>query len=270
MGIYRVEKNKNYTVMNRTALNDSKLSWKAKGIIAYMLSMPDDWKFYIDELVKHSTDGKSSFRSGFNELVQCGYVKRFPIREGEGRGIKEWETVIYEVPQENVLLTDFLEVENQEVDFLEVENRTLLSTDLLLSTEELNTDLTNVVVDKVFNFYSQNFGMITPYTSENISKWMDETSEEIVLEAMKRTIEQNKRSWRYAEGILKNWVSKNVKSLEDIEAIELEHQQARQKPQPQKKNIHVGPEPSWIKDKPKHEPVKEEFKIRDDLKFLFE
>lgn len=43
MSIMRVEKNKDYTIMNRTALNDKRLSWKAKGTMAYMLSMPDDF-----------------------------------------------------------------------------------------------------------------------------------------------------------------------------------------------------------------------------------
>ncbi|MFJ7886839.1 hypothetical protein ACIQYL_01975 [Lysinibacillus xylanilyticus] len=75
MGIFRVAKNSNYVVMNRTALNDNRLSWKAKGIMAYMLSMPDDWVFYMDELMTHSTDGKASFRAGFNELKECGYIE---------------------------------------------------------------------------------------------------------------------------------------------------------------------------------------------------
>ncbi|WP_427110437.1 DnaD domain protein [Lysinibacillus xylanilyticus] len=83
MGIFRVAKNSNYVVMNRTALNDNRLSWKAKGIMAYMLSMPDDWVFYMDELMTHSTDGKASFRAGFNELKECGYIERKPIREGQ-------------------------------------------------------------------------------------------------------------------------------------------------------------------------------------------
>jgi uncharacterized phage protein (TIGR02220 family) len=129
MSIYRVEKNRNYTVMNRTALNDKRLSWKAKGIIAYMLSLPDDWKFYIEELVTHSSDGKASFRSGLEELKKCGYVQRNPVREGNR--ITSWETVIHEIP----LDTDFQEVESLEVESVEVENQPLLSTDSLLNTD---------------------------------------------------------------------------------------------------------------------------------------
>ncbi|MFP3499402.1 hypothetical protein SB759_34865, partial [Pseudomonas sp. SIMBA_059] len=77
--IIRVEKKQNYTVLDNGFLQDKRLSWKAKGILAYMLSMPDDWYFRMDELMKHSADGEKSFRSGFNELKDYGYVKRFPV-----------------------------------------------------------------------------------------------------------------------------------------------------------------------------------------------
>ena len=43
--IVRVEKNKNYTIINNTSLYDERLSWKAKAIHAFMLSKPDDWTF---------------------------------------------------------------------------------------------------------------------------------------------------------------------------------------------------------------------------------
>lgn len=141
--IIRVEKNSNYVVMNRTALQDKRLSWKAKGIMAHMLSMPDDWVFYMSEILKYSTDGEASFRSGFKELGDKGYVKRFPIREGSR--IVKWKTVVYESP----LLSGFQQVENldvdsQQVESLDVDNRKLLSTDLELSTEkELSNDNTN-------------------------------------------------------------------------------------------------------------------------------
>lgn len=141
--IIRVEKSGNYVVMNRAALQDKELSWKAKGLMAYMLSMPDDWTFYMDELMKHSTDGEASFRSGFKELTDRGYVKRYPVRKGSR--ITHWETVVYENP----LLPDFQQVENQEVENLDIEsldleNQALLSTELELSTErELSTDNTN-------------------------------------------------------------------------------------------------------------------------------
>lgn len=146
--IIRVKKNSNFVVMDRTALRDEKLSWKAKGIMAHMLSMPDDWTFYMSEILRHSTDGEASFRSGFKELVDGGYVKRQPIREGSR--IVRWETVVFENPllcgfqQVENLDVENQEVESQEVENLDIENHNLLSTELELSTDSLlSTDDTN-------------------------------------------------------------------------------------------------------------------------------
>lgn len=135
-GIIRVEKSNNYTVLHRAALNDKRLSWKAKGIIAYMLSMPDDWVFHLEELMKHSTDGEKSFRSGFKELKNYGYVKRFPVYKD--KKIDHWETVVFEVPQtqENTLLARNVHVGN-----VDVQKEGLLSTDSLLSIDNNNVEL---------------------------------------------------------------------------------------------------------------------------------
>lgn len=129
--IMRVEKNKNFVVMDKTFLQDAQLSWKAKGIMAYMLSLPDDWRFYLTELQEHSTDGEKAFRSGFKELTDAGYVKRFPVRKG--RRIERWETVVYENP----LLAGFVHVQK-----LQVQNDVLLNNNC---TKNNNTKQTPLV-----------------------------------------------------------------------------------------------------------------------------
>lgn len=98
---------------------------------------------------------------------------------------------------------------------------------------ENTTDIYNLVVDKeaqpeksekanaqtAFEFYEQNgFGTLSPYVAEKIGTWIEELSEELVLEAMKIATENNARNWKYVESILKNWANKNFKSLADVEA----------------------------------------------------
>jgi hypothetical protein len=73
--IVRVVKNKNYTVIDNTGILDTRLSWKAKGILAYALSRPNDWQFYLSEIQEHSTGGIASTRSGIAELMKYGYIK---------------------------------------------------------------------------------------------------------------------------------------------------------------------------------------------------
>ncbi len=47
MPIYRAEKSNDYTIMSNAHLRDGRLSLKAKGLLSYMLSLPDDWRFSV-------------------------------------------------------------------------------------------------------------------------------------------------------------------------------------------------------------------------------
>lgn len=84
MGIIRTHKNKNFTTMSNKHLKDDNLSWKAKGIFSYLLSLPNDWKLYKSELKNHATDGKSSTSSGIDELIEQGYIVKIQNRNDDG------------------------------------------------------------------------------------------------------------------------------------------------------------------------------------------
>ncbi|MDG0946667.1 DnaD domain-containing protein [Bacillus paranthracis] len=219
MATFRVNKDKNYTTINNTGLKDTRLSWKAKGILAYILTLPDDWIFYMEEVTKHSKDGIASLKAGMKELKECGYVKRFPIKGEDGK-ISKWETIIYEVPQVEKPLVENQPVEKPSVENLPVENQPLLSTKEL-STNKQNTNIQSS--SSIFSFYENNFGILNSFIAESISQWVNDTSEELVQAAMERALKQQKK-WNYAEGILKQWVNKNVKTLKDVDALEMEYQ----------------------------------------------
>ncbi|MEB8861080.1 DnaD domain protein, partial [Bacillus cereus] len=212
MATFRVNKDKNYTTINNTGLKDTRLSWKAKGILAYILTLPDDWIFYMEEVTKHSKDGIASLKAGMKELKECGYVKRFPIK-GENGKISKWETIIYEVPQVEKPLVENQLVEKPPVENLPVENQPLLS------TKELSTNKQSS--SSIFSFYENNFGILNSFIAESISQWVNDTSEELVQAAMERALKQQKK-WNYAEGILKQWVNKNIRTLADVNAAEIE------------------------------------------------
>ena len=90
----KIQKSKNFTIVDNEYLNDSNLSFKAKGILTYFLSLPGDWVIYFDEVITHASDGIKSFRSGVDELIKEGYIKRYPIRENGV--IVRWETEVFE------------------------------------------------------------------------------------------------------------------------------------------------------------------------------
>ena len=75
---------------------DSRLSAKAKGILLYLLSRPDDWRVFEAEILKNFSDGRDSIRSGIKELIQFGYIKRSQKRNELGR-MSGYEYEVYEV-----------------------------------------------------------------------------------------------------------------------------------------------------------------------------
>ncbi len=100
--IVRTKKSKEnpYYMKNRTAPNDPRLTWKAKGIHDYLMSKPDNWQANITELTNASADGADAVRAGVNELIKFGYMARVRIIDKAGK-ILAWELQTYESPDLN-------------------------------------------------------------------------------------------------------------------------------------------------------------------------
>lgn len=94
----RVERNKNYTTIATYALNDITLSWRAKGLWAFMLSLPDNWRFSIRGLATRARDGRTVVAKGLQELREHGYLVTKYIRNNHGQIIRN-EYVLYEYSQ---------------------------------------------------------------------------------------------------------------------------------------------------------------------------
>ena len=98
MAVFRVEKNKNYTVMSNVHLRDKKLSLKAKGLLAMILTLPDDWHYSVDGLAAISKESRASINSGLKELETAGYLTRRQLRDEKGH-LTNTEYTIYEEPR---------------------------------------------------------------------------------------------------------------------------------------------------------------------------
>lgn len=101
--IVRAIKNKEnpYYVKNRRAVEDGRLSFKAKGIHDYLMSKPDHWSANVNELTKASTDGMAAVRSGVQELIDFGYMARVRVVDEETKRVERWELHTYETPELN-------------------------------------------------------------------------------------------------------------------------------------------------------------------------
>lgn len=89
MSVIRVQKQKNYVVINKTAFEDKSLSFKAKGIFGYLMSKPDNWTTNIKDLQKNSADGRDSIYAGLKELREHGYLIKIAKRNLKGQF--DWE-----------------------------------------------------------------------------------------------------------------------------------------------------------------------------------
>lgn len=84
----------NFTTFSNDLLRDENLSWRARGILVYMLSMPEDWVFYESEIMKHSKkEGRDAFRTAMKELKENGYVRKEAIKDEKGKIVK-WATYV--------------------------------------------------------------------------------------------------------------------------------------------------------------------------------
>ena len=96
--VFRVMKDRNYTVMSNYHLKDKNLSLKAKGLLSQMLSLPDSWDYTLRGLAAINKERLDAIRTAVLELENNGYITRRQLRDKGGR-LANTEYTIYEQPQ---------------------------------------------------------------------------------------------------------------------------------------------------------------------------
>ena len=152
MAVFRVEKNKGYTVMSNHHLRNKELSLKAKGLLSQMLSLPEDWDYTLAGLSLINREKIDAIREAVRELENAGYIQR--SRERDEKGCLRGTTyVIYEQPPKLDLPTlekptlDNPTLEKPMLEKPTLENPTQLNKDIqrtdLPKKEKSNTDLSS-------------------------------------------------------------------------------------------------------------------------------
>ena len=146
MAVFRIEKNRDYTVMSNHHLRNAGLSLKSKGLLSMMLSLPEDWNYTTRGLAKICKEGTDSIGSALKELERAGYIVRNRLRDSKGK-IVDVEYVIYETPHppdtgqpcEDEPDTACPDTENPDMDNPCLENRPQLNKEKR-NPEKQNTD----------------------------------------------------------------------------------------------------------------------------------
>lgn len=146
MTIIRSKRDRNFSIIDNNLIDNSSLSFKARGLLIYMLSKPDDWQFYTSELAKHSSkEGIAAIKSALHEIEKAGYLIRQKKRQDDGKfGGIDWKLVDTPAFSPEV---DYPLADKPSADKPLADNRTLLRTNT--TNNSLNQELTkNICASK--------------------------------------------------------------------------------------------------------------------------
>jgi predicted transcriptional regulator len=96
--IRRSRSKDNYTRIDNAPIRDEKISWKAKGLLIYLLHLPDNWVIRVADLQTRSKDGRDATQSGIRELIKAGYILREkkPLVHGKFNG---YQYTVFDRPE---------------------------------------------------------------------------------------------------------------------------------------------------------------------------
>lgn len=95
--IVRAPRSVGFTTVQNDFIEDDRLSFRAKGVMIFILSKPDHWSISERHLAEQGPDGRSAVATALKELENEGYLQR--IRQRRPDGTFDWDSIIYETPQ---------------------------------------------------------------------------------------------------------------------------------------------------------------------------
>ncbi|ADA65188.1 Phage protein, replication protein [Lactococcus lactis subsp. lactis KF147] len=85
-----------------------------------------------------------------------------------------------------------------------------------------NSDFQNLI-----ELYQKNFGIVKPILYDDLKADLEDYGLELIIEAVKRAVKRQ-REYGYAQGILKSWNNKGIKTLDQAKAEEVSFQNKSQ------------------------------------------
>lgn len=204
MGLFRVHKNGNFTIMSNFHFKEKKMSLKAKGLLSLMLSLPDDWNYSVSGLVTLSKDGKDSVMSALAELEKFGYLTRVRVTNSKGQfsGI---EYNIYEEPQKEIPIAEKPTSANEDAEIPTAENRPQSNTNPSMNLYNELYNVVNTKDEELLELYKEYIKM-----RDSIEAPLTKTGLQKLVERCERLSKNNLKIQKILleNAIINNW--KNV------------------------------------------------------------
>lgn len=251
----RKVKRDNFTIIDNTFLRRKDMTARSKGLLTYLLALPDDWLVHKREIFSNHKEGYYALDTAFNELKNHGYINHFSVRDEKGQ-IERWECEVYEDPKDNESFQNslidsqeypdcnFSELDSPDLDNPKEDNPILGNQELLstystndLLNKELNElndedDDLNIKLKKLINrkiihqLKEAGIQNITATKLEPLGRAMYklmkvhnckyEEAEEVILLAIEVYELNNGRSVNYLIALLNDWAEKELYSAHDI------------------------------------------------------
>lgn len=228
----------NFMMMQREALQRADMSMKAKGLLAYIMSLPTDWVIHQNELVTHFTDGDKAVRSATNELIKAGYLVRHQSRAESGHFSEVTYTAVDFICEEP--LSHYRQAVEREAGLRQADNRRL-QRNTIQSNSNTKKDSTNTGerrTDETDDNYSNSVATAAtaatvinrsitdndldfafgPIQRQELVEYVTEDGMDVdvVADAIKLTKDSNQSSFKYTDGILKNRLAKHLLTMSAV------------------------------------------------------
>ena len=229
MAIFKNCQVNNFAMIPNELLDDAKLSWKAKGVLCYLLRLPCDWKIHTEEIEKHSRDGIDCLNSTISELIKFGYIVRTKIRGENGR-FGGYEYSVFNVPT----VTDFSK-----------NGKTKNGKSKTTNTNVTNTNLEVVVGDtpNVINLqqsFEDNICELKPTTLISFNKYVDILDKDYLITVIDYCTQIGMRSFAGFKVAIDNFIKNNITTEETLNLYILEYRQKKINPAKRGRKPKVG------------------------------
>ena len=259
--IVRTIKNKDnpYVMINKLGIQDPNLSWAAKGLLAYLLSLPDDWKIYVKELVNHTSGGRDHTYTVIRQLLNSGYMEKVEYRY-KGR-VLALNYNVFEVPidvtgrdntkprivkiddEGNIVET----VENTTCEpnpeNKDMANADMVSTALLINdfnNKDFNKEKLDVddAAEKIIGIYKSMKieKRVMPHSLKLIRENAPRFSEDVWVYIFSLAGEDHVKSkFRYMRDLVADYTKNNVYSMDDVANHDAKYKESKSKSSPKEK-----------------------------------
>ena len=155
MSVFKIEKTKDYTIMSNYHLRDKSLSYKAKGLLSFMLSLPEDWDYSLNGLVAISKESRDGIRSILKELQEQHYLEIEKYRND--KGLFEYNYLIYEIPHYIKLNKEVInpDMENPHLDSPNMEKMIQINTNKQNTKKQIDKDDKKILNDSKHHYLTE-------------------------------------------------------------------------------------------------------------------